>query len=204
MLRYPETPNQNSVWIVDVVDAQARPLPVTGADVRFIARTQPGPIRVPRRDEIDVRTGLVCVRGLPPGKWELHVESPASLGGSLECSIDSPMSTQRSRIIVEVFMGRVLASTEIETTDDHLPWVDEAAELTSKIPNVRLALREPGLDRHFRATLKSGVGPVRGGELVVDLRASQILCENDSLSLEYVGGQGYAWSRSIQDLVPFD
>lgn len=204
VLQFPQIPDQNSTWIVDVVDANARPLPVTSADVRFIKRTRAGPIREPRQDQIEVRRGLVVVRGLAPGVWELHVEVPDSLGGHKTWSIESPLSTERSQIVVEQFPGGSLVSTTIESTDDHLPWVDEAAAITLEIKKKRLALGEQAIDRHFLATLKAGFGAMRAVELVVDLSASQFLCENDTLSLEYVQDRGFAWSRSIQDLVQVD
>jgi hypothetical protein len=192
--------HQDSVWTVEVVDGAGRPLPIDGASLTFVARTLPGTIREPRPDELHVQDGRVVVHALPPGRWALHVDVARSLGAVVEWTIAAPRSTQRSRVVIEPLDGGALGSSAVEPTADGLPWVADVAGLAPWTSIGRIALAETRRDRAFAATLRSGFGAIHAAELVLDLRAVQSMCSNDSLSLERTGA-GFVWQRAIRDLV---
>jgi hypothetical protein len=198
----PEAPHRDSEWTVAVVDDAGEPLEIDGAGVRLIARTRPEVVRVPGPHEVALGRGRVVVRGLQPGRWELRVDVASSLGGHVEWTVERPRSTQRSRLVVRTFEAGVLSVALVELATDGLPWVDPNSALVRAQGAPRVGLGTHVSDARFEASLRTGFGPVRAAELVLDLRGLANGPRNDTLSLQASPSDGYAWRSGLAELVP--
>jgi len=201
IVRFPAPSSTGARWTVSAVDAAGVPVPILDARVTFLQRTDAGVIRAPRPEDLVLADGSVTLHDLGPAQWRVDIEVAHSLGGSATISVAPPQEVYASVVTVAVDPKAMASKTTVERGEDGLPWLDDARGLARWVPPTRVGVAEAAGDAHFATTLRSVVGPLHAAELVLDLRAEYSMSHNDTVSLEFTHGVGFAWQSPIASLV---